>query len=52
MTIIVKKDDLMTAVDHLRAVGGSEIIATPVAYVFQNESISYQRLLNATQETK
>lgn len=52
VTIIVKKDDLMTAVDHLRAVGGSEIIATPVAYVFQNESISYQRLLNATQDTK
>ena len=50
VTVIVAKENLLAAVDHLRSVGSSEVIATPVAYVFQTESQAYRRLLEMAPE--
>lgn len=44
ITIIIDGDDLLQAVEHLRAIGGTQTTATPVRYVFLEESASYARL--------
>lgn len=45
-TIIVPSAHLIDAVAHLRSIGGTQTIVTPVRYVFMEQSPSYQRLID------
>jgi ATP phosphoribosyltransferase len=45
-TIIVPSAHLIDAVAHLRSIGGTQTIVTPVRYVFMEQSPSYQRLVD------
>jgi len=45
VTIIVSNKNLLTSVEHLRAIGGTQTIVTPVRYVFMEESPTYRTLL-------
>jgi len=45
VTIIVRKDLLLHAVDHLRSCGGSDVTVAPLHYVFQERSWSFEALL-------
>ncbi|NKB16081.1 MAG: hypothetical protein HC774_02970 [Sphingomonadales bacterium] len=37
ITLMVKRNELTDAIDQLRRVGGSGVIVTPVAYVFEEQ---------------
>jgi ATP phosphoribosyltransferase len=45
VTIIVTSKALLEAVQHLRQIGGTHIIVTPIRYIFMEASESYNRLL-------
>jgi ATP phosphoribosyltransferase len=45
VTIIIPSKNLLGAVEHLRAMGGTQTIVTPVRYVFLEESPTYKKLL-------
>ena len=44
-TIIVPDKQLMSAVAHLRSIGGTQTTVIPVRYVFMSQSPSYQKLI-------
>ncbi|MFW5748840.1 MAG: ATP phosphoribosyltransferase [Chloroflexota bacterium] len=46
VTITVRTRDLLAAVDHLRAIGGRQIVAQPVNYVFLEDSPTFRDLLD------
>jgi ATP phosphoribosyltransferase len=48
--IIVRRDQLTTAIAELRAVGGSGVIVTPVTYIFEEEPAAYRAMLAALEE--
>lgn len=45
VTVVVRQDRVMAAVEHLRALGGDGITVTTAQYVFTAQSEEYQRLL-------
>jgi ATP phosphoribosyltransferase len=45
LTVIIAHDNLLKAVAHLRAIGGTHTIAMPVRYVFMEESATFANLL-------
>lgn len=45
VTIVVSNKQLLTAVEHLRAIGGTHAMALPIKYVFLEKSQTYLRLL-------
>lgn len=45
ITITTKNDNLLDAVDFLRSIGGTQVIVSPVSFVFLQESPTYQQLL-------
>jgi ATP phosphoribosyltransferase len=45
ITVIIDNDNLLQAVEHLRAIGGTQSVVVPVRYVFLEQSSTYQRLL-------
>lgn len=45
ISIIVRKQRLVQAVEQLRAIGGSGVVVTPATYIFEDEPLTYQRLL-------
>lgn len=47
INIIVRKDRLSQAVRGLRAIGGSGVIVSPVAYIFEEEPQRYKAMLGA-----
>ncbi len=47
LTITVTNRDLLRAVEYLRSLGGSQVVVTPVRYVFFDASPTYARLLQA-----
>ncbi len=47
VTLLVRKDRMMDAVDHLRDCGGIEISASQVSYLFKGESLVFNRLPGA-----
>jgi ATP phosphoribosyltransferase len=47
INIVVSSDRLYIAIQQLRAVGGSGVIVTPVAYIFEERPVRYQKLLAA-----
>ena len=48
VSLLVRKDQLMEAVDHLRDCGGVDIAASQVSYLFKGQSRGYQNLLNSS----
>lgn len=45
VTIIIPSSSLLAAVEHLRSIGGTQIIASPVRYVFMESAPTFMRLL-------
>jgi ATP phosphoribosyltransferase len=45
LMVIIANNELLQAVEHLRAIGGTHTIAVPVRYVFMEESPTYANLL-------
>lgn len=45
INIVVADRNLYAAVQQIRAIGGSGVIATPVTYIFEERPARYQRLL-------
>ncbi|MBC8161509.1 MAG: ATP phosphoribosyltransferase [Roseiflexaceae bacterium] len=50
VTVVVRQDRVMAAVDHLRTLGGDGITVTTAQYVFTAHSEAYQRLLAALEQ--
>lgn len=47
VNIIVQKTDVFQAVNELRRIGGSGVIVTPCAYIFEEEPVRYRAMLAA-----
>ena len=47
INIIVQKSDLFAAVSEIRSVGGSGVIVTPCAFIFEEEPVRYKAMLDA-----
>ena len=47
VTLLIRKDRLMEAVDHLRDCGGIEISASQVSYLFREESTVFSKLFDS-----
>jgi ATP phosphoribosyltransferase len=45
VTIIIESKNLLKAVQHLRAIGGTQTIVSPVRYIFMETSPSFTRLV-------
>jgi ATP phosphoribosyltransferase len=45
LTIIIPSRDVLPAVEHIRSIGGTQTIITPVRYVFLERSQTFDRLL-------
>jgi ATP phosphoribosyltransferase len=45
ISIIVRKERLVQAVEQLRAIGGSGVVVTPATYIFEEEPATYRKLL-------
>ncbi len=45
VTIIVANGNLLPAMEHIRAIGGSQTIVSPVRYIFLEQSPIFQQLL-------
>ena len=45
ISIIVRKQRLVQAVGQLRAIGGSGVVVTPATYIFEDEPVTYRKLL-------
>jgi ATP phosphoribosyltransferase len=50
VNIVVRKDQVMQAVQELRSIGGSGVVVAPVTYIFEEEPKRYQGLLRALRE--
>ncbi len=51
VTIMISSRHLLEAVQHIRAIGGSQVIVSPVRYVFMEDSPTFTRLLQTLQLT-
>jgi ATP phosphoribosyltransferase len=47
VTVIIEENRLISAVDTLREIGGTSVTVDKPSYVFQSESTSYSRLVQA-----
>jgi ATP phosphoribosyltransferase len=47
VNIIVKRADLFTAINELRAIGGSGVVVMPLTYIFEEEPPRYMAMLEA-----
>lgn len=45
VNIVVRKDQLLSTINELRASGGSGVVVTPVTYIFEEEPPRYTKLL-------
>lgn len=45
VTMVVSRDKVITALDHLRAIGGNGIIVFPTTYAFEAKCVAYDNLL-------
>ncbi len=48
--IIVRRDQLSTAIAELRSIGGSGVVVTPVSYIFEEEPDACRAMLKALEE--
>ena len=46
VSLVVPREQLLEAVDHLRDAGGADIFASQISYLFKDRSPAYQRLLD------
>ena len=51
VNIIVHRDEIFTAVNELRAIGGSGVVVVPVTYIFEEEPPRFQAMLKAIKGT-
>jgi ATP phosphoribosyltransferase len=51
VNIIVHRDEIFTAVNELRAIGGSGVVVMPVTYIFEEEPPRYQAMLKVLKGT-
>ena len=51
VSLVVAKEKLQDAVDHLRQAGGLDISASQVSYLFDDSCRAYQRLLDSLEES-
>jgi ATP phosphoribosyltransferase len=47
---VVRRDQLFEAVADLRSIGGSGVVVTPVAYIFEEEPDCCRAMLAALEE--
>lgn len=47
--IVVHRDELFSAINELRAIGGSGVVVAPVTYIFEEEPPRYKAMLEALQ---
>jgi ATP phosphoribosyltransferase len=47
VNVVVRKDQVMQAVQELRSIGGSGVVVAPVTYIFEEEPQRYRDLLRA-----
>jgi ATP phosphoribosyltransferase len=45
ISIIVRKQRLVQAVEQLRAIGGSGVVVSPATYIFEDEPATYRKLI-------
>lgn len=50
VNIVVRRNYLFEAINELRAIGGSGVIVTPVAYIFEEEPPRYKAMLAALEK--
>lgn len=50
VSIVVRKQSLVTAIAQLRAIGGSGVIVSPLTYIFEEEPARYRAMLAALDE--
>ena len=50
VSLLVPRDSLLEAIEHLRGVGGKDIAASQVSYLFKDQCDSYRHLLESGQE--
>ena len=50
VSVVVPREQLLEAVDHLRDSGGTDIFASQISYLFKGRSPAYQRLLDRLEE--
>jgi ATP phosphoribosyltransferase len=46
LTLIINSGDLLSAVEHLRSIGGTHLIAVPARYVFMEEATTFAKLID------
>ena len=51
VTVVVRQENLLRAVEHLRKMDASSVTVSSPAYVFEAESSAYRGLLAALQES-
>ncbi len=51
VNIVVRKDKIMQAVQELRAIGGSGVVVSPVAYIFEEEPARFVRMREELKKT-
>lgn len=47
ISIVVSSENLYSAIQQIRAIGGSGVIVTPTMYIFEERPVRYQRLLES-----
>ena len=52
VSLVVAKEKLLEAVDHLRNAGGIDIASSQVGYLFKDRCSAYQRLLDSLEEDR
>lgn len=50
VSLVVPREQLLEAVDHLRDSGGTDIFASQISYLFEGSSPAYRRLLDRLEE--
>ena len=52
MSLLIKKDQLLEAVDHLRDCGAIDVAASQLSYLFDGHSDAYQALFGEDAATQ
>ena len=51
VSLVVPREQLLEAVDHLRDAGGTDIFASQISYLFKGRSPAYQMLMDLLEES-
>jgi len=50
VSLLVRKEGILDAVDHLRSAGARDVAASPVSYLFEHHCQSYRNLVDALED--